>query len=178
MSIRVAGRGFARSPMVKIYDNTLTATGKFDVTGIPPGYNRMKIFLWARSDVSVGSDLIECLFNGDSTSANYRAADGFHGSSHGGSGTDVPRAAIIPGAVAPANYFGSVEMLILDYSGALNKQLISFGGERESSVTIYNRWHTMHWENTAVINQITIQTDNDPTDELIAGSQLKIWLYR
>lgn len=178
MSIRVPGKAFDAALSLLLYDETLTAAGNFDITGIPPSHNRMRIFLWGRGDVTATVDVIQLFFNGDETDANYREGNVSGGSAASNNASDTARCAIVPAASAPANYFSNTEMMILDYSGNKNKQLISFGAERSSAVAILTRLIVTHWENTAPINRITVKSDNDPTDELVAGSRCQIWLYR
>ena len=181
MSIRGGARnGFGRSNSIKLYENTLVAAGKFDITGIPLGFRVMEIFGEIRSDVSATNDTVLMFFNNDTTLTNYRStrtASGTGGVTSGSS--DDPRISVSTGATAPANYFSPIWIFINQYAGSgINKTAMSKNSRRQDATTLFDAKNVVHWENTAAINQITIQTDNDPTDELIADSWMQIWLYR
>jgi hypothetical protein len=161
--------------MVKLFDQTLTGTGRFDITGIPPGFAQLKCYLLCRSDVADTTDTVLLLFNGDTTAANYRNADHASGTTHEAGVIDSARISICTGNTATAAYFSDLEFTIQDYAASHSKQATSFGGERWNATTIYNRMHMLHWESTAVINQITLQPDGYATDEFMASSRLQLW---
>ncbi len=181
MSIRAAGRGFARPPSILLHQETLAAVGKFDVTGIPLGYSHITIRGVFRSDVAATSDGIDLLLNGDSTAANYRRvlmSAGTGASPAIASITDTAQIVVCSGNTAPANTFTALTITIFNYANGQHKMVIVQGGDRQTAATMLYRAASMIWENTAQVDQITIQTDNDPTDELMANSQISIELWR
>lgn len=164
--------------ILKWHDETLAAAGRFDVTGIPPGYTSMKAYLLARSSVAAITDDVYMIFNGDSTQANYRFSVHFAGSTHAVNDADGSRIGSCPGSNSPADYFSFVEITTGFYSGSKLKNAFSVASDRRDATNNYNVIHNMQWENTAAINQVTIQPNGYPTDELVAGSRLQIWLYK
>ena len=180
MSIRVSGRGFAQPHMKEIYNVTLTAAGDFDITGIPPSHFALEVTTYLRSDIVAAIfDTVDMYINGDTTVANYR--QGIHqvsGGSHTTTDSDALNIAAAPTDLSPANYFAYIRVYIPDYAGSNNKIYYVNFANRFDATTMLIGQYALQWENTAAINQITIQTDNDPTDEFVAGSQTIVNLYR
>jgi hypothetical protein len=176
VSIRVGGKySFARSPSIKLFDQTLTATGRFDVTGIPPGYGTLQGRLLARSDVVDTFDFSVTFFNGDTTAANYRRASHEGGTSHVSAVADDSISGILTGANSPANYFGYVDFSIPSYTGSHEKIMSVISGARRTATIITAYQFFIHWENVSAINQITLQPDGFATDEFVANSRLQLW---
>ena len=178
MSIRVAGKyGFSRSPMVKLFDQTLAATGRFDVTGLPPSFTTLLLYAQIRSDVVATNDLVLVFFNGDTTDANYRRVQHTAGSGgHTAGEADDRRANISTAASSPANYFTHTEMILPMYS-TLNstKTMYTFTARREDAIRFDKRNYALHWENTSAISQITVQPDGFAGDEFVINSRLAIY---
>lgn len=176
MSIRVGGQGFERLPSVKIFDQTLTATDNFDVTDIPASFVSLQAVLLARSDVASGTeDPVNVFLNGDTTAANYRAATHLAGASHTSVQGDGAGLFAIATANSPANYFGVTRLFFDFYTMAFNKMVLSLTSNRLDATNIRIDTRIMQWENTATINQITIQPDGYATDEFVIGSRLIIY---
>lgn len=160
------------------YDNTLSGTGRFDVSNIPQGYSNMTLQLFARSDVSDTGDSVAVFFNGDTTAANYRRGGRISGSADFNVVSDDPYAFAVPAATATANYFGSMAVNIQNYSNSsYYKSVTVTASERRDGSVIYNYITSLHWESANAITQVTVQPDGYATDEFIAGSRLQIWLY-
>lgn len=178
MSIRVGGRGFARSLVDKIFNLTLTAPGRFDITGISPSYKRLEIFLLLRSDVAATGDGGDLFLNGDTTAANYRSASHLGGVSHSFGATDTATALSNVGDTGTAGYFSQHHLLICDYAGSKTKTVIILGGQRRDATNNWAMNHFVHWESTAAINQITVQPDGYAADLWVTGSQAIILGHR
>ena len=179
MSIRVAGLGFARAQMEKIYDVTLSVAGRFDVTGIPPSYDMMVLELIVRSDQATTVDNVFMHANGDTTSTNYRRSIHYGGGSHSVASVDDPLIGHAVGTTGLADSPGFVTIVIPKYAETtFLKVAHSFGGYRHQAANqnAIQLWWT--WENTAAINQITLQISTHDTNLMDIGSNLKIWLLR
>jgi hypothetical protein len=181
MSIRIAGKAYSQSDKLRIYDKTLLAAGSFDISGIPPSYVNIQGTLYCRSDVVSTADVVRCYVNGDTTLANYRRVEmRYDGVAVGGILADDNRIGVISGASSPANSFAVFSFFILNYAATVGRKGIrATVGERENeAIDIEVLENYVEWENTAAINQLTFETDNDPTDQFITGSRLVLWLER
>jgi hypothetical protein len=177
MTIRMPGVVNRRLYLEPWYDNTLSGTGRFDVSNIPPLATTLRLVLHVRTTQATTSDVIYLFFNGDTTLTNYRAAVWAGGTTNAVSVEDTARIGTVPGASSPANYFGICDIRAFSYADTtIEKMASSFGGGRETATTIYNRAHLLHWETSAAINRITLQPDGWATDSFAAGSRLQIWL--
>lgn len=172
MSIRVGGRSFVRPLSEIIYNNTLIATGRFDVTGIPPSYDYLIIKALLKSDIVAVNDGIFMLFNNDSTAANYRRELVESGAAGGEANT--PLVALTLGASSDSDDFSTHHLELLEYAGAKRKTVRAYDGERRDATSIVTSDATLNWENTAAVTRIQIQPDGYPTDELVVGSRLVI----
>ena len=181
MSIRIAGQGF-RDLSRPFYDNTLLAVGRFDVTGIPPGYSRIELTLSnARSDVAANIDNIFMLFNGDTTATNYRyTRHQATSATHATASVDSPEIGIVAGSSTTSTYVANTTINILNYTSADHKMsegrtvMRRSDGGHETAIEDFAH----AWESTAVVNQITLQPDGYAADEFEADTKLQIWLYR
>lgn len=181
MSIRVAGRGaFARARMEKIFDVTLSAAGRFDVTGIPPSFDHLwLVMVNARGD-SASTANMNIWLNNDTTAANYRR--GRHqslASSHTVADADDSGIGIIQGTGGTANYVTDMEIKFFNYADPTNnKNGVAYITIRESPTVGMHHLRYIQWENTAAINRIEFEHSNDPTDELVAGTRLQAFGIR
>ena len=160
------------------YNQSLSVAGKFDIQNIPAFGSHFRAILSARSDVVATFDGVNGFFNNDSTAANYLR--GFHqsGNTHAsGQGTSISFGTA-PGASSPASTFGILDIFVWNYASANTKNCRVNISHRVSATAMSSDYFTFNWGNTAAITRITLQTDNDPTDQFIAGSRLQIWLYR
>lgn len=173
MSIRVAGRsGFSRPLMAKIFSQTLTVAGRFDVTGIPLSYDYLIIKALLRSDVANINDGVFMLFNNDSTAANYRRETVESGAA--GVESSAPLIGNTVGATSTANDFSTHHIELLGYAGSKRKTARAYDGGRRSATALVTSDVTLNWENTAAVTRIQIQPDGFPTHELIVGCELII----
>ena len=180
MSIRVGGKvGFGRSPIEKIFDQTLAAAGHFDITGIPPFGSYLRILASLRGDQATAFTGVHLFLNGDETLTNYRSGGHSAGTTHANAGpAESPIVLLATGSTATANYFGECEAIIHNYTDAHNKVFTTRIGIRDSATNIFRYSYLGHWENTAIVNRVIIKKNNDPTNELIAGSRVQMWIYR
>jgi hypothetical protein len=164
-----------------LYNQTLSGNDRFDVTGIPPGYSLMRINALLRSSISAVAENMYLILNGDTTAANYRQTGLYAGTAASPPVTSAPAdnliVGICTGATAPANTFTQLQVDIL-YSHSQHKTWYSETSDRQSATDMVARFFATVWENTAAINQITLQPAGYATNNFVASSQLQIWLYR
>lgn len=176
MTIRIPGAVNRRQYTEPWYDRTLSGSGKFDVSGIPPSGTILRGYLLARSTVSATGDGIYVFFNNDTTAANYRQGGHLSGSTHASSAADNSTIGLMPAANSPADYFAGIEFYIVQYAGNRFKVIHGNGTDRETATVIYAIKYAVHWESSSAINRIAFQADNDPTDQFAAGSRLQLWI--
>ncbi|WP_167792507.1 hypothetical protein, partial [Candidatus Macondimonas diazotrophica] len=165
-----------------LYEKTLTANGVFDTDEwwpggtLPNNYDSFEIEAQLRSTVSASDDKGAFLLNGDAVNGNYRYARHYGGSSVSGSASDTPEAFGIVGSTALSNVFAMVFSRCLSPgSPSKEKMFITESFERRDSSTIYLFGYGTHWESTAAITRIQVVTDNNPTDQFVSGSSLKLY---
>lgn len=177
MSIRVAGRGFARALDFPLYDNTLTVAGNFDVLAIPPSHNHMQIIMKLRSDVAATNDVLNGYLNNDSTAANYRLGTHLAGNTHSSSQSDSIGWGPTTAASSPADYFSKFDVFIWNYADGDTKIIRINNASRIDATQIINYYYTIHWENTAAITQVTLEPDGFAADKFEAASRCQIRLF-
>jgi hypothetical protein len=159
-----------------LHDETLAVDGKFDVQNIPATHDHLFIYLLSRGTVVATTDNLNIILNNDTTAANYRRA--YHqvnNAVHAVGQDDAILGAGVPAGSSPANYFGMCEIRLWYYTVAQNKMYDAISNGRMSTTISLTSIQVGQWENTAAVDRVTIQTDNDPTDLLLAGSRLQIW---
>ena len=158
-----------------LHEETLASAGKFDVTGIPSDYTHLLLHLNARSDVAAIGDAALMYFNNDTTDTNYMSAymTLLNASSNSGE-TDKPLV-YLSGGNSTAGDFRYSRIFLPNYASTTYRKnaIMATGGRRDANEMRIGQV-TTNWESTAAINRITIQADNDPTDQLVAGSYLMI----
>lgn len=155
-------------------DTTLAGAGTFDISGISASFVRLKGFLLARTDSAVEEDDVEIFLNGDDTVANYLR--GFHqaGLAHTSGQGDAIGFGACPGDSAPANYFGSTEFVIENYSVTTHNKIIwAQNSFRLNATDVRLDTRMGQWENTAIVNQITVQPDGGAS--FVADSRLQLF---
>ncbi len=163
---------------VELHDETLGAAGSFDVSSISQDYEHLELALTnAKSDASL-RDSLYIFFNNDKTVGNYRFVRHRAGSAHSAASGDNPQIATVPGSAAGAGRIGHAHIHIFAYTGSNNKQAVSFNSLRFTTSEEEIWEHAVEWENASAINRIAIVTNNDPTDEFIAGTRLQIWGWK
>lgn len=162
-----------------LHDETLGAAGTFDVSSIPADYDDLLLLLWARGDVAATSDVVDVLFNNDTTDGNYHFQQHYvvAGSVSAVTEGAFPASARIPADSAAASSFGMARIHIPEYAstGEL-KTLFSHSGGLEGAANIGSSRFVTSWEDggATAINRITIQPDGHPTDEFLTNSRLRI----
>lgn len=178
MSIRTGGRANRRNGTILIHDVTLSADGKFDIQSIPLGYDHIKIVGLVRTDGVAGNDNLHMYFNNDTTLTNYRRGVHSSGTNHTVGVADTPHPWQVAASLTPANYFSIISADIPFYASDKNKLAYAITSHRATATLMEIHSINMHWENTAVINRITVEVIDDPTHELIIDSRLQVWLTR
>ena len=161
---------------VELYNETLSGSGIFDTDGVDlSGYDHLRIYLSAESDVAAELDAIHVFFNNDTTVTNYVSSRVLQESptSLGGVTADMPNSGLVSGADATTYLNGMIIMDIMFYLSGKQKYLLSRGMHRDDSKT-RSFTYGVHWENTAAITRITLQPDGYSTDEFVAGSICQI----
>lgn len=156
----------------QIHDETLAADGAFDVSGLPQVHNHLRATLLARSTAVAVFDSLDFILNADTTVTNYRLGSHDGGTVHIVAATDETAALLVSGASSPANIFTMVNMLISFYTVAQHKVIHIENVVRLDAADVRAKVGSYHWENTAAITRIQIQSIGD---QLASGSILQIW---
>ena len=150
------------------------SAGDFDFNSIPQGFNRLIIIGNIRGDVTSTSDGVRCYFNADTTASNYHTNGSYanNGTTTTGEGDD-PFVGPCPADSSPSGAYGFFKIEIEDYAdSSLLKQLrssfVSYLGADSQRTGVYSVVSSV----TAAITRVRVQTDNDPTDQLLGTMRL------
>jgi len=160
---------------VKILLDTITnpGSGEFVFSGIPSGYSRLVIEGYIRGTVTATVEVIWCFLNADTTSTNYHrqlnsAADGTASAAE----SAAPVVAFAPAASSPANSYGSVRLVLENYTGSNLKSIeSSWVAYRDTDDISIGRGGIISAV-TAAVTTVTIRTDNHSTDTLLGSLRL------
>jgi len=162
---------------VSIFDTTNSGSAAFDSGAIAADGITLEVLFALRSSAAVTTDGMAIFLNNDTTLTNY--FEEYHVNSHttnSSQGVNSPITDVV-GNSAPANYFTYGKILIPFYADTdKNKSFEVFTFEHTGAAAT-SQMHsktTVHWANTAAVNQIYIRTDNHPTDTFIAASRVQI----
>lgn len=138
-------------------------------TGISQEYRKLRIDMVARTARALTEDQIDCYFNGDYTSANYRRVR--HRDSTITESDDA-QVAIVAGATCPSNSFAVGSIFIPDYTNPLlNKHSYSTTVYRiDANNESYNQG-AVEWENKAAITQV----DLGAVANFVSGSVFRLY---
>ena len=168
--------GLLNPSAVMLYDNELDSAGSWDVSNISQDYDHLLLRIWGRGDATALAEKLYVYFNGDTTDTNYWY--NYHGNANStltGGENDGPFCGWLTADTSPSNSFGYAEIQIPFYNlTASNKVARSYASARLTADAHYDFHVAFEWESTAAINQVTVVTDNDPTDEWLTGSRLQI----
>lgn len=160
---------------VKILLDTITSpgSGEFVFSGIPSGYSRLVIEGYIRGTVTGTAETIWCFLNADTTAANYHrqttiGADGTASASE----SAAPVVAVMPANSSPANSYGSVRIVLENYTGSHLKSIeSSWVGYLDTDHLTVGRSGVIS-AITAAVTTVTIRTDNHSTDTLLGSLRL------
>ena len=169
-----------------LYDVTLSSDGTFDTNdvwpnGIPLGYDKFEIEAELRSTASTTKDVPWLLFNGDTTNGNYSYGQvGSDNTTVGATRGDQPRFGdSMPGASSEANVFSASAAVILNPQNTVRwKGSTIHLMARYTSTGHTANLYFLAWESLTAIIRMQVITDNDPTDELAAGSVMRVTGFR
>jgi hypothetical protein len=152
---------------IETIDNT-GAAGEFDFDSIAAGYDRLIIKGNIRSDVSAASDGVYLFINGDTTVSNYyhQRIEGSNGATIDSEGA-TPSISATSGGTSPANDYTQISIEIENPGSGYQKTAVCTFGVRREAAVMHTGVRTVASAITAVIDQVQIQTDNDPTDQLL-----------
>ena len=162
-----------------IHEETLQASGAFDIRDIPQVYAKFELEMQLRSSVAATLDVTRLFFNNDTVATNYGTEICIYQNATTNFSTQsFPSIGDVPAASSEANSFGQIHCTILNPADARLKTYHSQSYTRESSsgtllVTAFG-----NWENTAPITRIQIRTDNHPTDLFVTGSMVRLIGWR
>lgn len=168
------GGAVGTAGLVRLAQTILVGTAtNFDFTTISGAYNTLKIIVQARSDSAQSGQDVHIHFNGD-TGNNYDIQISQANNTTVSASVAVAGATNyigqIPAGSDTANFAGSIEITIPNYSGStFYKNYIGISGHARATAVSnqYNRVATGQWRNTAAITQVTLL----PTaNNFIAGS--------
>lgn len=175
----IEGAGGSAPAVVKITSVVLAApAASFDFTSIPGTYAHLKVILQGRGSVSADTTDIHLTFNND-TGANYDV-ELINAANTTITGSNVVAGAQnyvgqIPGATAPANHAGSLEITIPNYAATVfYKTYLSAAGAMITSAAggLQNRWGHGQWRNTAPITRVTLTAGSG---NFIVGSMATLY---
>lgn len=150
-----------------LFDTTLTGnSASIAVTSIPGTFSQLMLVCYLRTDRGGGNfvDGVVVQYNGDGVNANYLSLDmeangsGFATNSSSGTASAGLYAGLSAAAAGTAGSFGTLTVLIPNYSATVGQKISSFwGGEADTSLTdIYIVSGVGRWGGTAAITSITL----------------------
>ena len=172
-----SGREVRAQLKVLIADITLTNTGSFEMIPIPAGYDHLEIVAVVRGTVAATSDSFWLLLNGDTTAANYSVQSTVGtGATNSTARSDTPTIFSAPAASSTADDYGSCIGQLTDIVlPGKRRSGIFMSSERRDATTQLTRQIAYNWESTEPVTNITIRTDNHPTDLATAGSRVQVF---
>jgi hypothetical protein len=197
--ITITGGGAGEGSKLRVvgtvlYDNTLSSNGQWTVAnadlisgaGVYADYDWLEIRAYKlRSTAAVTGDIIYLRAGTggtlDTTEANYswQTIGGDNATTVVGRG-DNPLIAVCPGSGAGTLADSITDLKIELYAPASNKWKTaqSLYWRRTGATNSGIRYLGWDWENTAVIDILSLTTDNPGTDLFVAGARLQIIGYR
>ena len=175
-----AGGGGGLVPIADVILGSDTASISF--TSIPGTYAHLKIVGVLRSDrASNDNDGFTMIFNGDTTGTNYRyvsyrlTQSGTISVDLDDSEGNIATTFSIPAATSPANYFGNIDLMVMDYATTGRFRHMQGYTQDPASTTVHRLGlQTGLWRNTAdAITQIDIAPLAG--SNFIAGSRLTLY---
>jgi hypothetical protein len=172
------GTPVTQRTMTLIYEETLVASGVFDVSSIVATHRHLFIELDTRTTDTVTADQVYLFHNTDTTVGNYHS-QGIGGSNNTAFNSEVTAPAICAttGASAPTDEFGHAEIEITNYANARPKQAHStFVGTVGANNMLVGKYGH-HWSGTAAIDRIRIQPDGfaASSHQFAAGSSIRVY---
>jgi|GEM_PF-3937057 len=173
-----------RTTQTLLYDETLSATGAFDVenadlvagSGNIADYEELVIVIEARStDPATGSNVV-MYYNNDTVNGNYRYARNISGSGHYIGAGSLPQIGLVPGAGIPSEYV--TPMRIHVYNPSSDKHKVSETQSVLYDTNFYTISYSHWWVATAAINRIMLRLDTHSTYQFSTGSRLRIYGIR
>jgi hypothetical protein len=150
-----------------------TSAGEFDFNNIPSGFNRLIIMGQIRGDVSSTAEAIYIFMNSDTTVSNYYCQDILgNATSTTASESAAPIISYAPAGNSPSGAYGNVFITIEDYAGANTKMATNIETGPRASNDLRVALRVVESALTAAITRVRIQTDNDPTDQLVGTLRL------
>jgi hypothetical protein len=153
---------------------TNAVAGEFDFNSIPAGFKRLMLIGHARSNGTGTVDAVYCLFNADTTVANYHSQviRGFNAAASGPEG-DTPNIFTTPAASSPANSHAQFSIAVEHYeeSTLLKTAQCTFMSYDDTDIQRTGMIGVVS-AITAAITRLRLQTDNHPTDGLVGEVSL------
>lgn len=181
--LETAGGSGSGAGLTVLYDSGYLGADQASIDtgagGIAAGHSCLLIIGYFRTSNAVGNDNLVLVLNNDA-SANYAIsriqASGASVAGSSFSGLSAATIASIPGANAPANYFGSVHGTIAAYDNTQNFKSGSFTSEGMST-TAANSVESVYgftYQSTAAISQLAVKSQTGGVN-LKAGSRLIVY---
>ena len=128
-----------------------------DFTSIPATYTDLKMVFSLRTNAGAANQDISVFLNNNGSGYSYRLLYGSGTTTSSSSSSSTPFAAAV-GSTATSNTFSNAEFYFSNYAGSTNK---SYSIDQVLENNIINAGAYLMaglWSNTAVINQISLQT--------------------
>jgi hypothetical protein len=153
---------------VEIARITDPAGGDFDFTAISGEFDRLIIEGELRGTVAATGESVFLTFNGDTVDTNYHyQTEGYNGGVSQEAEASNRRIGAVAAASSPTGSYHSVKIVIEGYAGTNLKRATSvFSGSRTAGTAETGRSTLVHDTLTSPITQLTVSTDNHPTDTL------------
>jgi carbon monoxide dehydrogenase subunit G len=148
-----------------------TAAGNFDFANLPSGYDRFVIEGEVRGDsVAAASDQLRVFINGDTTDSNYHSTCVRTINGGANNNEELTAAAGHIPAAGTGSVSDSYSQIKLTFENCAGSNLKSIKVENTAYTEVDK--HIVFFGSitsaiTAAITQIQVQTDNDPTDQLL-----------
>jgi hypothetical protein len=136
------------------------------------GYTDLKVSVSVRGSTAQVYDVMNMDFNG-STNFNWRKLEGSGSTATSATGTNNNNIAVMTGANATANTFGSADIYIPNYSvSGLNKSVSVDSVSENNATTAYTDFYASLWTGTAAITSITFTPQTSP---FVANSTFSLY---
>jgi hypothetical protein len=168
-----------RKGVGSIYDATLgVAAAQIDITGLIATYAHLLVALYPRNDIASAAVVVYARFNADA-GANYDSQL-LRGQAATASAVETFAAAqaqigTMPGAAAPANVFGALQLFIPNYANSANNKSYSAVSNAKTGTTtgtFFLDCFAGGWRSNAAINRLTFFSSGG---NFVAGTRITVY---
>lgn len=155
------------------FESTLASDGTFDITSIPATYEDIEITLLTRHSANY-AQIVDMYANNDRTAANYRNQIITATTTLTATRQDAARITTTTSNTNSERQY--TKIYIGQYANTtFRKQATSIGSRRDDATETYTEIHTWHWENTAAIDRLTIESGGPVNFEQDSFCRVVLW---